>query len=102
MHLEIDRNAFKRIKIRYTQEGIQMRRNTYYYELLQGRKVVYRGISKDPKTRSYQHRSEGKRFSSVRISSQPFKRRNAREYERNSIQKYRETHGRKPRYNRNA
>lgn len=77
-----------------------MKRNTYYYQLWHNHRVVYRGITKNPERRYSEHLSSGKRFTTMSVSPYPFKKWNARKYEKENILKYEETHGRKPRYNR--
>ena len=38
-------------------------RKTFNYDLKDGSKIIYQGITQDPSAREEQHRQEGKRFS---------------------------------------
>ncbi len=81
--------------------GIRKRakRDTVNYALRDGRKVVYRGITNDPDRRLSEHEKSGKRFTSmtwgVRVS-----RDTALARERKGINSYKQSHHRKPRYNK--
>ena len=75
-------------------------RDTYNYELKQGRRVVYRGITNNPNRRFQEHLQSGKRFTYMVWSAYPLSRKSARKREKTSIQRYERSHfGRKPRYN---
>jgi predicted GIY-YIG superfamily endonuclease len=74
------------------------RRDTYPYELKDGRKTVYLGITSDPKRREKEHRSEGKKFTRM-IVQYPCSEENALRREQKRIESYRRSHGRKPKYN---
>jgi len=77
------------------------KRNYHRYELKQGQKVVYRGITKDPERREEEHRDERKRFSHMHIvGDRPVTKGAAEQWEEESLKSYRESHGGKnPRYN---
>lgn len=75
------------------------RRNTYPYVLKDGKKVVYIGITKDPKRREQEHKSEGKRFSQM-ITKFPCGEETARKREEEMLKSYKRSHGgKKPRDN---
>ena len=57
------------------------KRDTYKYELKQGNKVVYVGITKDPNRREQEHRDEGKRFTSMNIVGNASTRQGASAWE---------------------
>lgn len=75
-------------------------RNYYRYELKQHRKVVYRGITKDPERREMEHRNEGKRFTHMKIVGPAVTKEAAEEWEEKSLESFRKSHGgRNPKYN---
>lgn len=43
--------------------------DTVTYDLMEGRKVVYKGTTNDPERREQEHRYEGKTFSGIRVTS---------------------------------
>lgn len=76
------------------------KRNHYRYELKQGRKVVYRGITDNPDRREGEHRDEGKRFSHMHVVRRPVTKEAAEEWEEENLKSYRKSHrGKNPRYN---
>lgn len=76
------------------------KRNHQRYELKQGRKVVYRGITNDPDRREEEHRDEGKRFSHLHVVGRPVTKDAAEVWEEKSLADYRKSHkGKNPRYN---
>ena len=75
------------------------KRNTYPYVLKDRRKIVYIGITKDPKRREQEHKDEGKRFSRM-IVGYPSSEETALKEEEKRIKRYKRGHaGKKPRYN---
>ena len=76
------------------------KRNTYNYELKQGRKVVYRGITTNPERRYREHKRVRKRFTHMLLNPFPCSRSTARKREKKSIERYVKTRGRRPRYNK--
>lgn len=75
-------------------------RNTWLYELKDGKKIVYFGISNDPDRREIQQANSGKRFTHMNIRSVALTRESAENREWDEIQKYQEQHGgRPPKYN---
>ena len=75
-------------------------RDTVTYELRDGRKVVYRGITNDPEFREAQHRSEGKKFTKLVVTSCKMTREDAEKKEAELLETYRRNHsGKNPKYN---
>ena len=75
------------------------KRNTYPYVLKDRRKIVYIGITKDPKRREQEHKDEGKRFSRM-VVGYPSSKETALKEEEKRIKRYKRGHGgKKPRYN---
>ena len=78
-----------------------MKRNTYKYELTQGNKVVYVGITNDPARREMEHRQD-KDFDRMRIIGRPSTLDGASQLETDRIQTYMRNHGGEtPLYNQN-
>jgi predicted GIY-YIG superfamily endonuclease len=76
------------------------KRNYHRYELKQGRKVVYRGITNNPERREEEHKDEGKRFSRMSIVGPTVTKESAEKWEEKSLEAYRENHrGKSPKYN---
>ena len=79
------------------------KRNTVTYELKEGNKVVYKGTTKNPESREKQHRQEGKKFSSLEITSRQMTEEGAIKKEQKELQTYRKTHqGKNPKYNKDS
>jgi hypothetical protein len=77
-----------------------MERDTYRYVLRDGRKIVQFGVSNGPDDRVAEHVRKGKRFTSMTIEGPAVTKDSALDWERYRIGAYRETHGRRPRYNK--
>jgi hypothetical protein len=77
-----------------------MDRDTYRYVLRDGRRIVQFGISNGPDDRVSEHLRNGKRFTSMTIEGPAVTKDSALDWERYRISVYRETHGRRPRYNK--
>jgi len=78
------------------------KRDTYKYELKQGNKVVYVGITDDPGRREQEHRNDGKQFTSMTIVGNASTRQGASAWEEQRIQTYMDNHhGQTPQYNKN-
>lgn len=75
------------------------KQDTVNYTLRQGRKVVYKGITNNPKRREAEHRNEGKRFTSM-TTSRKLSRSTAKKREKAGIKKFKSNTGRNPRYNK--
>ena len=81
---------------------MHMERDTYKYELLDGNKVVYVGITNDPARREREHRAEGMKFTRMRIIGRISTNTGASNWEANRIATYKENHnGNRPKYNAN-
>lgn len=77
------------------------KRDHYRYELKDGNKIVYIGITDDPSRREAQHRQEGKRFSHMRVVGLAVTIDTAQKWEKERLETYRKSHsGKNPRYNR--
>ncbi len=78
-------------------------RDTVTYDLKQGRKTVYRGITNDPVAREAQHRALGKVFDRLVPTSRRMTKDGAKAKEQHSLETYRRNHGgRNPKYNRDS
>ncbi len=76
------------------------KRDTVTYELKQGNKVVYVGITNDRKRREQQHREEGKEFSRMQVTSRNMTVEGARKKEAARLATYCKHHrGKSPKYN---
>ena len=79
------------------------KRDTVTYELKRGRKVVYRGTTKDPERRAEQHTAEGKKFDKLRVTSRRMTDQGAKKKEANELATYRGSHrGKNPIYNKDS
>ena len=77
------------------------RRNYYRYELKDGKKVVYRGITDNPDRRENEHNQTGKRFSQLNIIGPSVTKPTAEKWEEKSLESYRTSHkGKNPKYNK--
>lgn len=77
------------------------KRNTYNYELKQGHKVVYRGITTNLNRRHNEHKRSGKKFSHMNYYPYPSSKSTACKREKKSIYIFKRSHsGRKPKYNK--
>ena len=76
------------------------KRDTYCYELKNRGKVVYRGITTDVERRIGEHERDGKRFTTYCYDTVPLSRKSAYEAERDNVNTYRRSHGKRPRYNK--
>ena len=79
------------------------KRDTVTYNLLHQRKVVYKGTTSDPEGREEQHKQEGKRFTSLQVTSRRITEDAAKANEAEGLKQYRQNHGgRNPRYNKDS
>ena len=75
-------------------------RGHFRYELKQGRRVVYVGVTNDPDAREQEHRDDGKRFSHLLVVGPAVTRDTAERWEEDRLEAFRRNHGgRNPRYN---
>ena len=75
-------------------------RNTWLYELKDGRVIVYYGISNNPDRREIEQANSGKKFTHMNIIGAALTRPSAERRETEEIQRYQRQHGgRPPRYN---
>ena len=80
--------------------GKMVKRDTYIYELKDGHKIVYYGITKNPDERFILHTNSDKRFTLMRKIRGPMSHKRAEALETEYIQRYQRQHGgRPPRYN---
>lgn len=80
---------------------ILMGRDTYKYELRDGNRLVYVGISKNPEQREQQHRAD-KDFTRMKIIGRATTEKRAGEWEEQRIATYKANHhGDRPKYNQN-
>ncbi len=76
------------------------KRDTVTYELKQGNKILYIGITNDPDRREQEHKDEGKQFSHLNVTSNRMTVEGAKQKESDRLETYRRNQGRKPRYNK--
>jgi hypothetical protein len=76
-------------------------RDTYNYDLKDGRHIVYRGITNDADVRPPQHAEEGKCFTHVVVGERPKTRTSEKASEAEGLDTYPRGHGgEKPKYNK--
>jgi predicted GIY-YIG superfamily endonuclease len=76
------------------------KRNHYRYELRDGKKIVYLGITNDPARREEEHMSAGKKFKSMNILGPAITKESAEKWEEERLARYRKSHsGKNPKYN---
>ncbi len=76
-------------------------RDTYKYELRDGNRLVYVGISKNPEQREQQHLAD-KDFTRMKIIGRATTEERAGEWEEQRIATYKANHhGERPKYNQN-
>lgn len=79
-----------------------MGRDTYKYELRDGNRVVYVGITNDLERREAEHRAEGMDFTKIQKIGNVTTRSAAEEWEADRIATYKRNHrGDRPEYNQN-
>jgi len=77
------------------------KRNTYRYELKNGRKVVYVGVTENPERRVLEHQDDGKRFTRLSVVGPRVKKESAESWEASRLKQYRQNHsGMNPKYNK--
>lgn len=77
-------------------------RNTSKYELKDGKRVVYVGITNDLERRTKEHKAEGLQFTNVKKVGNSTTRKGAENWETRRIQTYMQNHnGETPKYNKN-
>jgi len=75
------------------------KRDTYNYNLWDGSRKVYAGVTNDPEVRELQHRRD-KKFTRVEVRKPAVSRETALEREQEAMERYRQSHGgRPPKYN---
>ena len=75
-------------------------RFTNRYKLKEGNEILYFGITDDLKRRESEHKSKGMKFSKMEKVGPAVTRESALKWERESIKKYKKSHGGKsPKYN---
>jgi len=81
---------------------VAKKRDTVTYDLVVGKKIVYRGTTNDPDRREAEHQEEGKRFAQLRVTSRKMTEEGAQRKEAENLERYRRGHGGKnPKYNKN-
>jgi predicted GIY-YIG superfamily endonuclease len=77
------------------------KRETYNYNLKQGRKVVYKGTTNNLEKREQEHRNSGKRFDKIEKVGRVKTETGARKTEAKQLATYRKNHGgNNPKYNK--
>ena len=76
-------------------------RNTFNYNLKQGKKVVYKGTTDNLERRATEHESSGKKFTSIEKVGRVKTELGARKVEAKQLATYRKNHsGKNPKYNK--
>ena len=89
------------IKKQNTIKGyIKERGNAVTYNLLWRGKIVYIGVTNNPRERLIEHKEEGKVFDKMIITSKSIKRQMADYKEMKDLAEFRSKHGRNPEYNK--
>lgn len=71
------------------------------YDLKKGKKIVYRGITNNPKRREKEHKNSGKKFTHMAITSRTLSEKSADKKEDKALSTYRKHHrGKNPKYNK--
>ena len=77
------------------------KRDHWRYELKNGHKIVYFGITDDPERRETEHKSERKRFKRMNIVGPAVTQETAEQWEEKRLETYRRNHnGKNPKYNK--
>jgi predicted GIY-YIG superfamily endonuclease len=77
------------------------KRDTYNYNLKDGKKVVYKGTSKDLEERSAEHKASGKKFSHIQKVGKAKTEDGASKEEAKQLATYRKyNNGKNPKYNK--
>ncbi len=80
---------------------MKSKRDANVYELFDGRKKVYIGITDDLERREQEHKNEGKKFTSIRKVTSKLTQESALKKERERISQYQKNHrGKTPKYNK--
>lgn len=79
----------------------RVKQDTHNYQLKDGKRIVYQGISKNPEKRLEQHKRDGKKFTHMTIGPKRSRER-ANSDETKAIHRYQKSHrGKPPKYNIN-
>lgn len=77
-------------------------RDTYRYNLRNGNRIVYKGITNDLERRTAEHQADGMDFTRVEKVGLAVTRDTAEAWEADSIAQYKQNHnGERPLYNKN-
>jgi predicted GIY-YIG superfamily endonuclease len=76
------------------------KRDTYRYQLRDGKKIVQFGVTNEPGRRFPEHDRDGKRFTSMTVVGPSVTRESAEKWERDKIDAYERRTGHRPRYNK--
>jgi len=77
------------------------KRDTYNYNLKDGKKVVYKGKAKDLEDAAYRHKADGKKFTHIQQVGVVKTDNGAQKEEERQLAVYRKNHvGKKPKYNK--
>jgi predicted GIY-YIG superfamily endonuclease len=76
------------------------KRDTYNYNLYDGKKKVYVGITDNPDRREQEHIQDNKRFTRMDVQKPAVSRNTALEREQEALERFQRSHGgRTPKYN---
>ena len=76
-------------------------RNTFNYNLKDGKKIIYKGTTNDLEKRANQHESDGKKFTHIQKVGRVKTEENASKEEARQLATYRKNHGgNNPKYNK--
>lgn len=79
----------------------QAKRDTYNYNLKDGKKVVYKGTTNDLEKRKNEHKESGKRFTHIQKVGRSKTEEGAKKEEAEQLKTYRQNNnGENPKYNK--
>lgn len=98
----LDKSSHWPEKDRYKTIISMSKRDTFKYELYNGKRLVYVGTTNDLNRRESEHRNDGMEFTSMRKIGNATTKEAAGEWEENRIGIYKNSHGGdRPKYNQN-
>lgn len=85
----------------FEEELFYGRQGAFRYEPRKNRKIIYVGITDNPKRRTSQHDRESKRFNTMNVVGPAVTQNSVEKWEQNRLESYRRNHGGKnPLYNK--
>ena len=79
------------------------KRDHIVYDLKDGNRILYRGITNDPERREREHKRDGKKFTHMKAISRRMTEEGAKAKEAEKLKTYRRGHkGKNPKYNKSC